>query len=172
MQEFSNKTNGESGTWVLDEETLQPVETIQRPPKYPPRLQEATQNVDPRPIPDDPPSLEGSAWIWYPEFDDNTSDVPAEHRYFRRTLSMSADRTVEKAVLVVTADNTEVSYVNGTQVSSSEYFNVARAVDVTSEVADEAVIAAVRGPQRVPRAESTGAFEPVLSLLWTDFDLS
>jgi chitodextrinase len=140
LQEFSNETNGESGTWVLDEETLQPLETIQRPPKYPSRLQEPNNNLDPNDIPDNP-GLDGSAWIWYPEFEDDTTEVPAEHRYFRRSFAIPADRTVERAVLVVTADNVEESYVNGTQVGSSDDFPTARVVDVTSEVGGETTVA-------------------------------
>lgn len=61
--------------------------------------------------------------------------MPAETRYFRRTITADPNKTVSKALLAFTADDYGAVYINGTQAASIEGANVWRkgaAVDVTS----------------------------------------
>ncbi|RII14768.1 Bacterial alpha-L-rhamnosidase [Streptomyces sp. YIM 130001] len=63
------------------------------------------------------PSLEESAWIWFPEGDPATS-APEGTRYFRAHFEAPAG--VISARLVSTADNGHTAYVNGTEVATVE----------------------------------------------------
>ncbi len=71
----------------------------------------------------DEPSEEGlelnefksAQWLWYPE-GNPAHDAPVATRYFRRTLTIPADRKVTRAVAFVAGDDQCVLYVNGTQV--------------------------------------------------------
>ncbi|GAA2073710.1 family 78 glycoside hydrolase catalytic domain [Actinomadura alba] len=64
--------------------------------------------------PDKPPSLAGSSWIWYPE-GDPASTAPAATRYFRGSFDL--DGEVQRARLVMTADDGFTAWVNGEQVA-------------------------------------------------------
>ncbi|MFE3263995.1 alpha-L-rhamnosidase [Streptomyces sp. NPDC059215] len=65
----------------------------------------------------DAPSLEGSAWIWFPEGDPANS-APAATRWFRRTVDLPAGITA--ATLAITADNVYAVSVNGTEVARTD----------------------------------------------------
>ncbi|WP_221350922.1 alpha-L-rhamnosidase [Streptomyces beigongshangae] len=65
----------------------------------------------------DVPSLEGSAWIWFPEGEPATG-APAGTRWFRRTLDLPD--TVTAAVLAISADNVYAVSVNGTEVARTD----------------------------------------------------
>ncbi|MBP2479368.1 alpha-L-rhamnosidase [Crossiella equi] len=62
------------------------------------------------------PDLVGSSWIWHPE-GDPVAGVPAQTRYFRRTVDLTAAQTT--GALVVTADDAADVWVNGKPVSTS-----------------------------------------------------
>ena len=59
----------------------------------------------------------GASWIWNPE-GDPASSVPASTRYFRQTVELPA-QSVERAVMVLAADDAFVLYVNGTEAARS-----------------------------------------------------
>lgn len=68
-------------------------------------------------MPEGPHNPAGASWIWNPE-GDPASSVPAGTRYFRRTVELSA-QSVERAVMVLAADDAFVLYVNGTEAARS-----------------------------------------------------
>ncbi|QFZ78340.1 Bacterial alpha-L-rhamnosidase [Streptomyces fagopyri] len=65
----------------------------------------------------DAPSLEGSAWIWFPEGDPANS-APAVTRWFRRGVELPGGITA--ATLAITADNVYAVSVNGTEVARTD----------------------------------------------------
>lgn len=67
-------------------------------------------------MPERPDNPAGASWIWYPDGDPATS-VPAGTRYFRRTLELPAP--VQRAVMVLAADDAFAMHVNGTAAASS-----------------------------------------------------
>ncbi|MET9406506.1 alpha-L-rhamnosidase [Streptomyces sp. NPDC002935] len=65
----------------------------------------------------DAPSLEGSAWIWFPE-GNPASSAPAATRWFRRVVDLPADVTAAK--IAVSADNVFSLSVNGAEVARTD----------------------------------------------------
>ncbi|MFJ8009098.1 alpha-L-rhamnosidase [Streptomyces fagopyri] len=65
----------------------------------------------------DAPSLEGSAWIWFPEGDPANS-APAATRWFRHGVELPGGITA--ATLAITADNVYAVSVNGTEVARTD----------------------------------------------------
>jgi hypothetical protein len=57
-------------------------------------------------------SLSGCSWVWFPE-GNAAAGVPPGARYFRKTISLPADRKIRSARFVLSADNEFVLYVNG-----------------------------------------------------------
>ncbi len=64
-------------------------------------------------------TFEGCRWIWYPEGDPRQS-APAATRYFRRTFALPANRKIQRARLLLTADDQFVLFINGKEVSKSD----------------------------------------------------
>ena len=58
--------------------------------------------------------LKQANWTWYPE-GNPCVHAPAETRYFRRTISLPADRTVRRAMCFFAGDDRCVFSVNGAQ---------------------------------------------------------
>ncbi|GGX80222.1 alpha-L-rhamnosidase [Streptomyces fructofermentans] len=69
------------------------------------------------PVLTDAPSLEGSAWIWYPEGEPANS-APAATRWFRRVVDVPDGVTAAK--LAISADNVYTVSVNGTEVARTD----------------------------------------------------
>ncbi|MEW1690601.1 alpha-L-rhamnosidase [Streptomyces sp. NPDC091265] len=65
----------------------------------------------------DAPSLEDSAWIWFPE-GDPAGSAPAGTRWFRRTVDVADGLTA--ATLAISADNVYAISVNGTEVARTD----------------------------------------------------
>lgn len=65
----------------------------------------------------DAPSLEGSAWIWFPE-GDPPSSAPAATRWFRRVVELPDDVTAAR--IAISADNVFSLSVNGTEVARTD----------------------------------------------------
>jgi alpha-L-rhamnosidase len=65
----------------------------------------------------DAPSLEGSAWIWFPE-GDPASSAPAATRWFRRVVELPDDVTAAR--IAISADNVFSLSVNGTEVARTD----------------------------------------------------
>lgn len=65
----------------------------------------------------DVPSLESSAWIWFPEGDPANS-APAGTRWFRRTIDIADGLTT--AALAISADNAYSIWVNGSEVAHTD----------------------------------------------------
>jgi alpha-L-rhamnosidase len=64
------------------------------------------------------PTLQGASCIWYPE-GDPLRNAPEETRYFRRTVTLPADRKISDADLRIAADNSAIIFVNGREVGRS-----------------------------------------------------
>ncbi|MFI1093890.1 family 78 glycoside hydrolase catalytic domain [Streptomyces sp. NPDC020917] len=82
-----------------------------------------------------PPTLEGADWIWYPEIAPGGATAPVATRYFRRTFSVPSGTVIKHATLVLTADDSNTVWINGTRVSASPAgttWQQPQAVDVTS----------------------------------------
>lgn len=67
----------------------------------------------------DPPSLEGAAWLWFPEADGGApGEAPPGTRWFRGTFEAPGE--VREARLVLAADDGFTAYVNGAEVTGRE----------------------------------------------------
>ncbi|MBN2064358.1 MAG: hypothetical protein JW745_06115, partial [Sedimentisphaerales bacterium] len=75
------------------------------------------------------PILGGSNWIWYNEGEPSVS-AETETIYFKRQIELTEGRTLERARVAVTADNSFVLYVNGKRVAEGDNFNIIKEVSV------------------------------------------
>ena len=102
---------------------------------------------------DDALTLEGATWIWYPE-GDPASAVPGGTRYFRRTFELPAGAQVERARMLLTADDEFVLYVNGSELARSpdviDAWRQARLVDLTAALRPGSNTIAVAATNRSP----------------------
>ncbi|MBF0431641.1 MAG: PQQ-dependent sugar dehydrogenase [Fibrobacteria bacterium] len=89
-------------------------------------------------------SLGDAKWIWYPE-GSSANSAPAATRYFRKTFTISAEKTLSTAKLVLTADNSYVTYANSTQVGENENWGSVNIFDIKSHLkaGDNAVVMSV-----------------------------
>ena len=78
-------------------------------------------------------SLNGCAWIWYPEGNPAVS-APAGTRYFRKSFSVRSDSALTRAMLLVTADNSYAAYVNGTLVGQGQNYTTVVPVNVSAQL--------------------------------------
>jgi alpha-L-rhamnosidase len=86
--------------------------------------------------------LGGAQWIWFPGGQPDKA-APVGTRYFRRALTIPANRTVKRASLFFTADNSGEFYVNGHKAGSATDFHAAKEFDVTKHLgAGDNVLAA------------------------------
>jgi alpha-L-rhamnosidase len=76
--------------------------------------------------------LQAASWIWYPG-GNHTVGAPAGTRFFRRMISLSGDRRIRRAVLLLTADDTFVAFVNGRSVGGGQSWKEVRLFDVTAD---------------------------------------
>ena len=74
--------------------------------------------------------LGDAQWIWFPEGQPEKA-APVGTRYFRRAITIPADRTVKRATLFFTADNGGDFYINGKRAGSAGDFHTAAQSDVT-----------------------------------------
>lgn len=65
------------------------------------------------------PNFKGCKWIWFKE-GEPTKEAPVADRYFRRTISLPADKKVKRGVFLLTADDQFVLFINGTETGSSD----------------------------------------------------
>jgi alpha-L-rhamnosidase len=69
-------------------------------------------------------------WIWFPEGQPERS-APVGTRYFRRLITLSADRVVKQAFLFFTADDSGEFFINGQKAGSASDFHSACRIDIT-----------------------------------------
>jgi alpha-L-rhamnosidase len=74
--------------------------------------------------------LGDAQWIWFPEGQPEKA-APPGMRYFRRGMVLPADRTVKRATLFFTADNSGDFFVNGRKAGTAGDFHSATEKDVT-----------------------------------------
>jgi hypothetical protein len=70
--------------------------------------------------PQDRAGLEGASWIWHAADGDNP---PPGERIFRATIEIPQGRTVNSAVASMTADNSFILSVNGSEISRGDNFH-------------------------------------------------
>ncbi len=73
----------------------------------------------------------GARWIWFPEGRPQES-APVGTRYFRRAVSLPADRQITRAALVFTADNSGTFFINGQRVGAATDFHAAARFEVAN----------------------------------------
>jgi hypothetical protein len=78
-------------------------------------------------------NLTGCNWIWYPEGNPAQS-APVGTRYFRKTFSVRSDATLVGATLLLTADNSYMAYVNGSQIGQGLDYTVATPYAVATQL--------------------------------------
>jgi hypothetical protein len=78
-------------------------------------------------------SLTGCAWIWYPDGNPAQS-APVGTCYFLKTISIRSDSVLTGATLLLTADNSYIAYVNGTQVGQGQNYTVATPFTITTQL--------------------------------------
>jgi hypothetical protein len=78
-------------------------------------------------------SLTGCSWIWYPEGTPAQS-APVGMCYFRKLISVRSDSALTGAVLLVTADNSYLAYVNGMQVGQGRDYTTVTPLSVISQL--------------------------------------
>ena len=71
-----------------------------------------------RDAPAEAPDLSGAKWIWHEA--DPAQNAPAENRAFRTTWDIPANASIDKAQLLVTADNHLALFINGEPVDLPE----------------------------------------------------
>ena len=74
--------------------------------------------------------LGNAQWIWFPE-GQPAKAAPVGTRFFRRAITLPADRKVKRATLLFTADNSGDFFVNGRKAGSAGNFHLATDADVT-----------------------------------------
>ncbi len=105
----------------------------------------------------DDPGLEitdvkAASWLWYPE-GNAAHDAPTETRYFRRDVSIPADRKIARAICFFTGDDQCVFYVNGAQVGVGHGHPGLVGVEVTGNLrsgVNHLAVAATNMPADVP----------------------
>ena len=75
-------------------------------------------------------ALGDAQWIWFPEGQPDKA-APVGTRYFRRAIVLPADRTVKRATLFFSADNSGDFFVNGRKAGTASDFHSATEKDVT-----------------------------------------
>jgi hypothetical protein len=68
----------------------------------------------------DEPPFEGCSWVWYPE-GNPAAGAPAGVRYFRKQLSLPADRKIKRAACRIACDNDFVLFVNAGKAGESDH---------------------------------------------------
>jgi len=63
--------------------------------------------------------LESCSWVWYPE-GNPAANAPAGKCYFRKRITIPADRRITSAAFTGTADNSFVLFVNGREAGRSD----------------------------------------------------
>ena len=74
--------------------------------------------------------LGDAQWIWFPEGQPEKA-APVGTRYFRRAITLPADRAVKRATLFFTADNGGEFFINGQKAGAATDFHAAAQFDVT-----------------------------------------
>jgi hypothetical protein len=87
-------------------------------------------------------SLASCSWIWYPE-GNPASSAPVATRYFLKSFAVRTDSALTAATLLVTADNSYIAYVNGTNVGSGQDYTMVVPVGVTAQLSPGANVLAI-----------------------------
>jgi alpha-L-rhamnosidase len=77
--------------------------------------------------------LGDAQWIWFPEGQPDKA-APVGTRYFRKAITLPADRTVKQATLFFTADNSGEFFINGQKAGAASDFHSAARFDVTGQL--------------------------------------
>jgi len=109
-------------------------------------------------------TLTGTAWIWYPEGEPEKS-APLETNWFRRVVSLPADRKIKRALFEYTGDNECRGWLNEFDLGARNSFKTIKWNDITSRL--ESGKSCVFG--LVGRNEGTNNPAAVIGLLRIEF---
>jgi alpha-L-rhamnosidase len=77
--------------------------------------------------------LGDAQWIWFPGGEPEKA-APVGTRYFRRAITLPADRNVKQATLFFTSDNGGDFFINGQRIGGATDFHAAAQFDVTGQL--------------------------------------
>ena len=78
-------------------------------------------------------TLKDSMWIWYPEGEPAKSFAPGDC-YFRKTIQLNKDREINKATLIIAADNSYKVWLNNAVAGSGNDFKKTQSYDVKDKL--------------------------------------
>jgi len=81
----------------------------------------------------DPLSLDGCSWVWYPG-EDGAQPAPVGTRYFRKSLKIASGQRIKQARFRLLADNEGTLYVNGQLVQKFSGWQPTYTLDVTDKL--------------------------------------
>lgn len=77
--------------------------------------------------------LTDTSWIWYPEGEPEKS-APIETNYFRRVVTLPADRKIKQAVFQYTGDNECRGWINEFDIGARNSFKTVKWNDITTRI--------------------------------------
>ena len=114
--------------------------------------------------------LKDAAWIWHPG-GKSTVAAPIGTRYFRRSVTLPAGRRVRKAIMLATADDSFVVFVNGKPVGGGRSWAEVKLFDVTDQLREglnTLAVAATNSPSaNVPPEHNPAG---LIGILKVEFD--
>jgi alpha-L-rhamnosidase len=77
--------------------------------------------------------LTGTSWIWFPE-GDPTVAAPVETNYFRRVVTLPADRSIKRAIFQYTGDNECRGWIDDYDIGARNNFHNVKWNDITTRL--------------------------------------
>ncbi len=112
------------------------------------------------------PSFNGCKWIWFNE-GEPLKEAPAADRYFRRVVSLPADRKIWKGIFLLTADDQFILFVNGRKAGGSDGKHYAwqrpQTIEITGLLHAGLNVFAIK-------ATNTGGYAGVLGKIIVEFE--
>jgi alpha-L-rhamnosidase len=110
-------------------------------------------------------TLAGAQWVWFPEMESGVLAPPAT-RYFRKAVTIPADRKIKKAHWLLAADNYCVPFVNGRDMGRVNGWDPPADVDLTHCLQPGANILAVAAKNGGTASNPAG----LIGRIWIEFE--
>jgi alpha-L-rhamnosidase len=108
--------------------------------------------------------LAGTSWIWFPEGEPEKSAAPGTN-YFRRVVTIPADRPIKRAIFQYTGDSECRGFINGADLSARNNYRTVKFNDITHRLKPGANIFTLVGRNIGPNPKPAG----VVGLLEIEF---
>ncbi len=95
-------------------------------------------------------TISNSYWIWTNEVTSPTSNAPAGHRAFRKTINLPIGQLASTGTIVIDADNAYTLYINGNLIGSSGDWEVAQRWTFTLDSPTDNIVIAVDATNTIP----------------------